>query len=79
MIVFCRIYVKIEQRCVRLFAQENTKEIIKMIKNMVMVHIIGQMVKLTKECGITENNMVRQSLLIQKVEVNMEFGKMVKE
>jgi hypothetical protein len=50
-----------------------------MIKNMVMVHIIGQMVKLTKECGITENNMVRQSLLIQKVEVNMEFGKMVKE
>lgn len=58
---------------------ESTKEIIRMIKSMVMAHIIGQMVRLTKVCGITESNMEKQSLLIQKVEVNMVFGKMVKE
>lgn len=58
---------------------ENTKEVIKMIKSMVMEHIIGQMAKLTKVCGITESSMVKQSLLIQKVEVSTVFGKMVKE
>ena len=58
---------------------ESTKEIIKMIKSMVMEHIIGLMAKLTKECGITESSMEKQSLLIQKVEVNMVFGKMVNE
>lgn len=50
-----------------------------MIKNMVMEHIIGQMAKLTKACGITESSMVKLSLLIQKVEVNMAYGKMVNE
>ena len=50
----------------------------KMIKSMVMVHIIGQMAKLTKVCGITESSMEKQSLLIQRVEVNTVFGKMVK-
>jgi hypothetical protein len=55
------------------------KEIIRMIKSMVMEHIIGQMAKLMKACGITESSMEKQSLLIQKVEVSMVFGKMVNE
>jgi len=50
-----------------------------MIKSMVMEHIFGQMAKLTKACGIMESSMEKQSLLIQKVEVNMVFGKMVNE
>lgn len=50
-----------------------------MIKNMVMEHIFGQTVKHMKVCGITESNMAKQSLLIQKVEVNTVFGKMVKD
>jgi|LauGreDrversion4_2_1035121.scaffolds.fasta_scaffold3322634_1 hypothetical protein len=50
-----------------------------MIKSMAMEHIIGQMEKLMKVCGITESSMVKLSSLIQKVEVNMVFGKMVNE
>jgi hypothetical protein len=44
-----------------------------------MEHIFGQMEKLTKVCGITESSMEKQSLQIQKGEVNTVFGKMVKE
>ena len=58
--------------------EENMKEIIKKIKSMVMVHIIGLMAKLMKECGIMESSMGRQSLLIPRVGVSMVFGKMVK-
>ena len=54
------------------------KEIIKKIKSMAMVHIIGLMAKLMKGCGIMESSMGRQSLLIPRVGVSMVFGKMVK-
>ena len=55
------------------------KEIIKMIKSMVTEHIFGLMVRLTKVCGIMVSSMVKQSLQIQKVEVNTVFGKMGNE
>ena len=58
---------------------ENMKEIIKMIKSMVTEHIFGLMVRLTKVCGIMVSSMVKQSLQIQKVEVNTVFGKMGNE
>jgi hypothetical protein len=58
--------------------EEDTSVTINLTKNMDMGHIIGQMEKLMKVTGKTENNMEKPSLPTPKEGAKLEYGKTVK-
>ena len=54
---------------------ENMMDFMLMIKNKVLVCILGQMEEHMKDIGLMENSMVRVNSLIQKAKVEQVSGK----
>ena len=59
--------------------EENILEIIKMIKSMDLENITGMMGECLKAIGLKERDQVKEGLFIQMEQLNLGYGKMIKE